>query len=419
VNDDDRLHDALQTWVSSPGEHAALSRLAMAAFDHPDPAVKAAGFRIRARRCRASDFWQIAAHDRQSEWRSIARLCDPEVGDTTTIADAIAGGLLRRDDAGFTAPRARVTRRAKSVSVGLEHDGGQTLAPALCTWDCSAGLSWPDAAAESVRENVTVLATRFSFSSFWHWTVEGLLPLVRMDEAGVLAQLDTVIVCTGGPAPSFIAESLHALGIDDGRTMITDEPFDLAVTNLVLPRRAPGLGGMTDEDEPDDIREVYRRMAEYPIDPMIAVARRRFGVDGPVPGPRRRLLISRRDAVDRRLVNEDDVVASLVPLGFETLVLSDLPFTEKVAAFASADLVVGPHGSGLTNVIWMAPHTRLLELCHDDDHRPHFADLAAVVGVDHTRLPCPPDPTEPRDLHADVDAVLDWVCAPPDRVPEH
>jgi capsular polysaccharide biosynthesis protein len=66
---------------------------------------------------------------------------------------------------------------------------------------------------------------------------------------------------------------------------------------------------------------------------------------------RTRLYVRRSRSSTRGITNEHDVVGALVPFGIETVEPEKLTFEEQMAAFASAELIVGAHGAGLTNIV--------------------------------------------------------------------
>lgn len=79
----------------------------------------------------------------------------------------------------------------------------------------------------------------------------------------------------------------------------------------------------------------------------------------------RLIYVSRRDSGARNLCNEDEIIALVKARGFEVLTLTGMPVIEQVRRFAEAAIVVGPHGAGLTNVIFCRPRTMFLELLPD------------------------------------------------------
>jgi hypothetical protein len=102
--------------------------------------------------------------------------------------------------------------------------------------------------------------------------------------------------------------------------------------------------------------------------------------------PARRLLISRRDSPWRRLRNEAQLMELLEPLGFEIIVPGDLSFHDQIAAFRDATHVVAPHGAGLTNILWCAPGTHVLEVFHPHYGTWAYAMLKDVLHLDYATL---------------------------------
>jgi len=76
----------------------------------------------------------------------------------------------------------------------------------------------------------------------------------------------------------------------------------------------------------------------------------------------RKLYIPRRNVKFRRVVNEDAVEALLVAQGFTVFDAGLMPFHEQVARFRSAELIVAPHGAGLSNIVYCEPGTKVLEM---------------------------------------------------------
>lgn len=76
----------------------------------------------------------------------------------------------------------------------------------------------------------------------------------------------------------------------------------------------------------------------------------------------KKIFISRQDASGRHMLNEDEVFALFEPLGFKRYCLSSLSALEQAILFYGADYIVAAHGSGLTNMIFCQPHTKVLEI---------------------------------------------------------
>ena len=64
----------------------------------------------------------------------------------------------------------------------------------------------------------------------------------------------------------------------------------------------------------------------------------------------------------RRLLNEEELDPILERNGFVKVTLEALPIAEQIAIFRGADVIIGPHGAGLTNIMFCRPGTRILEI---------------------------------------------------------
>jgi capsular polysaccharide biosynthesis protein len=111
-----------------------------------------------------------------------------------------------------------------------------------------------------------------------------------------------------------------------------------------------------------------------------AMRERAAGAD-PKAGPL--IYIGREDAPVRRLVNEDEVVRALAPLGFEKVLLTKLALAEQIALFARARAIVAPHGAGLANMAFCRPGTSVIEIVSPDRLWPTYRAIAARRGLDY------------------------------------
>ena len=132
----------------------------------------------------------------------------------------------------------------------------------------------------------------------------------------------------------------------------------------------------------------------------------------PPPANSRRVYIH-RGVTRRRLLNEDDVLALLEPLGFKALSMDGRSTTEQAALFASAEVIVATHGAALANLVFARPGTTVIELMGTNTASTHFARLAWRRGLEYQMImgtePAPPDPwwtwQQDADTFADVSAL--------------
>lgn len=73
----------------------------------------------------------------------------------------------------------------------------------------------------------------------------------------------------------------------------------------------------------------------------------------------RKLFLTRRDAPNRRLINEESVFETLEPLGFEWVSPGNMSFREQIDVFSQSNLIVGVAGAALTNLVFMPEGSRV------------------------------------------------------------
>lgn len=148
--------------------------------------------------------------------------------------------------------------------------------------------------------------------------------------------------------------------------------------------------------------------------------RGRFSVYMDLSGMRtKRIYVSRRNAKTRRVQNEDQVLHLLSRYGFEEVILEELSLAEQISLFSQAEIVVGPHGAGFSNLVFSTgatlidildpgqPHWCFYNLCYDTNQYYWYlmGEIAVQkdINVDVDKLQRTLDKAvEQRDLKIDV-----------------
>lgn len=141
----------------------------------------------------------------------------------------------------------------------------------------------------------------------------------------------------------------------------------------------------------------------------------------PSPPPRhdRRIYLTRGRRRNTRIVlNEDEVVAALARRGFESADPGAMSVAEQFELFASAELIVSPHGAALTNLLVAQPGTRVIEIFAPEFVNTCYFELAArVPGLDYRYLLGVGEPGRhagkgiAADITVDVPALLQMLDA--------
>lgn len=70
------------------------------------------------------------------------------------------------------------------------------------------------------------------------------------------------------------------------------------------------------------------------------------------------------------------------PFEFQNVQLEKIPFSEQVRLFDSAAVVVGQHGAGLANCVWMQPGSQVVELSNNTS-LDHFLAMCRAINHDY------------------------------------
>lgn len=197
--------------------------------------------------------------------------------------------------------------------------------------------------------------------NYYHWTLQSV---PRFDMvAGVLdpASVDQWLV---PPQSSpFVREWLDLLGIpQDRRVEVEPSGRVLSLERLVV-ASVPARNRYVPPHVLDSVRARLdlRRRDDLP----------------------RRIFLDRPATDKRRLLNRDRVLTAVRSGGFEVVEAGALSVADQAALFASADVVAGVLGAGLTNLVYCYPGTTVVEILPRNLMFPAYYKLCAAAGLDH------------------------------------
>jgi capsular polysaccharide biosynthesis protein len=104
------------------------------------------------------------------------------------------------------------------------------------------------------------------------------------------------------------------------------------------------------------------------------------------PGTTDRLYVSRRDAKLRRVANEDTLIGIAQQKGFRIVEMSGLTIENQIALVKGARFIAGPHGMGMTNLVFSPGPLSILELFHPAMGTDAYAIMARAMGFSHAFL---------------------------------
>ncbi len=231
-------------------------------------------------------------------------------------------------------------------------------------------------------------------SNYWHWMSEAILRLwmVREDLHGMILLLPEHF-----QKLEFVQSSLKPFHFKD----IYYIPFNksLMVRNLCLPQIKP----IADSYYANDLRSIREFYLEYSK----GLDRKTFDVV-------EKIYISRKKASKRKVENEGDVELLLEKYGFKCIQNEDYNFFDQIALFSNAKYLVSIHGAGLTNMLFMARNSVVLELHKKktnpgDWHSFAFWYMADALGFRYHQQVCDPTDPEAHFFNADFKVDMDLL----------
>lgn len=100
--------------------------------------------------------------------------------------------------------------------------------------------------------------------------------------------------------------------------------------------------------------------------------------------PFRKIFISRKKAIRRRILNEAEVTALMAKHGYEVHYFEDYDFATQIRLMSETKILMGLHGAGLTNMLFMQPGTQLLEIRNEgESHLNCFFNQASALDIEY------------------------------------
>jgi capsular polysaccharide biosynthesis protein len=202
-------------------------------------------------------------------------------------------------------------------------------------------------------------------ANYYHWMLESLPRLQLLEWAGhETGEFDRFLL--NEAHHRFHLESLDLLKIPAGKRQWCSRGKVYQCERLVLPFMPTHRKGF-----PAWVGNFLRKRLLPAAAPM---------------APGQRLFISRRGARRRKLLNEAAIETELGRAGFKVVCLEDMSLAEQVGLFAAASLIVAIHGAALTNLVFAAPGTPVIELVAPTFINHCYQRVAGTMGLRYQEI---------------------------------
>jgi capsular polysaccharide biosynthesis protein len=290
------------------------------------------------------------------------------VAEVTRGYKTTASGIVTLTHAQFELPSGLVTVDGSVPS--------ETLVQRIWPHSYQYLRAWRMRATRGTEVQTGGLFTLPHWNNTYHWLAE-MLPL-----ALTLAEHTDVPFYIPSARPRFVSEYLRILDLESRCVELAGGVYRAPTLYVAA---IPGCG--LDRPSPVHVRKTRTALLEQLPDRK---------------PPHRRLYVSREDAPDRRVRNEEELVALLEDQGFESVTLASLTVVEQIRLFSEAECVVGAHGAGMASIIVAPAGCCLIELFGNKVVNPMYLVLASFLGIRYGYV-------RATDVYRDLVAPVDDV----------
>lgn len=243
----------------------------------------------------------------------------------------------------------------------------------------------------TINGTVAILSS-LSGNVYYHWMID-VLPRIGLLQKSQwsLDQIDWFVV--NSLKSSFQKETLSTLGIPLEKIIESDRISHIKAQTLIVPS-FPGHLDWVSPGTIDFLRHTFLSQKTSAIGQRPSVSNSVpppspiVSTPGSHPTSGKRIYISRTHANYRAVLNEDEVVNCLTALNFEIVQLETVSVTQQAQLFSQADVIISPHGSSLTNLVFCQPGTHVIELFTPHYIRTDYWMISQILKLNHTYLIC-------------------------------
>ncbi len=251
---------------------------------------------------------------------------------------------------------------------------------------------------KKISGRVAVLG-QLAFLNYYHWINDILCRLALLEIFNI--EYDYIYVPT---TSKFMLETLQLWGIDEHKIIQPyNENYAIQADELIVPSM------VNNYDSEYNIRSCF---TAYTNNVLITYVRNKLltkAKEYPVRKKfNKRFFTSRKDSTLRKILNETELIQLFKNYNIDSYNLSELTVVEQIQLFNNAEIVIGPHGANLTNIIFCKPGTIIIELLQNfNQTQPFFT--SQMFNLNHFRIKTTNFIWNYDDINIDSTVSLDLI----------
>ncbi|MFZ1026546.1 MAG: tetratricopeptide repeat protein [Limnoraphis robusta] len=218
-----------------------------------------------------------------------------------------------------------------------------------------------------IDETLAFLSVRWGNGGYFHWMFD---VVARLDLVQKVSEIEKIkvdkFVFTHCPN-QYQIDSLEAVGIPADKIIESFDYPHLKAKQVIVPN-------ITQEFGISEWKCQYLRRAF--LNPKLRPEIHNY----------KRIYIDRNKAGYRKTINNEAVVQLLTKYGFQRVYLESLSIVEQAHYLNAAEVVVAPHGAGLTNLTFCNPGTKVIEIFSPGYVTPLYWFLSNICRLEHYYL---------------------------------
>ena len=120
--------------------------------------------------------------------------------------------------------------------------------------------------------------------------------------------------------------------------------------------------------------------------------------------------VSRQNSKSRNLINEEDIINELKSKNFMIIDTKNMSIFEQIDIFSSAQIIIGPTGSALTNIIFCSEGTKIIEIIpkynfgYEQSFKNRYLKICNILNLNYEFIEA--DPIENNKLNVKIEKFI-------------
>lgn len=214
-----------------------------------------------------------------------------------------------------------------------------------------------------LTNDVAVTTTQWSGINFYHWMFEELPRFYLLSKYE--GNIDYYI--SNFSNKPYQLETLKLLNIEVKKLISPSGKYGIQASNLIISYSPAFDSGYVSSWICNFIKKIFLPFLD----------------DNSSDGYAERVYIARGNALNRKVVNEVEIINILRNNGFQICYLDNYTLIEQANIFYHAKVIIAPHGAALTNLVHCKEKTKVLEIFNPTYAPTMFWEISSKMGLDY------------------------------------